>query len=735
MVRYVAAVAMLLAGVAVVRPPSGFAQAVADLEVTPQAVSLVVGQRKEVLATAYDRDGDIASVSFVWTSTNAGVAMVEEEPGLPGVAYVIGVTPGSASVQVQAGGRTATLRVEVGGGALAGPAGTGKATILQVEPTRVFLFPTEDLQLRLIFLKDDGSPAAPEAVQWRSFRAEVATVDGTGRVVGLSEGTGLLEAGTASGLTRRVQVQVGQAEWGFAVPVVSLSPALSDTVQAIVPSQGNRLVPPRSLQWGSSNRNVATVTPLGVVTAIAGGQAELVVVGFGQERRLPVTVHREVEGLSVLSPPGDTIMVPLGGPVTFKGTALAADDTPVPQAPLIWVLGDTAIATYSVADTAAIGRGIGMTSLTVRAPGGLEKTWILNVVAAGLVLEADRVGMGVGDERLLVARFADDRGRPLARASGVVWTSSNAEVARVSAGGRVTGTGIGRAYIIANTPLGVSDTAAVFVQREILFSSTRAGTGDIYAFDRDMPDQLQQITEGVGDDFSPEYSPDGSRIAFVSTRDGNFELYVMDADGGNLERLTETRATEGDPSWMLDGRRIVYHATDETGAIHVWSMNADGSDRRQLTTGVGVNLMPAVSPDGRRVAFTSTRQGNYDIYVMDPDGSNQRNFTSSPENEMAPAWISDSVLAFVREERSGRATNRIVVAVGPSGEETPLTRPELAIVVFAVSADGDMLAAIAARPDGSGDQQLILLPIGGGTPVEVPKVSQREQQQTPTFRR
>lgn len=734
MVRYVAAVAILLAGAAVVRPPSGLAQAVAELEVTPQAVSLVVGERREVLATAYDRDGDIASVSFVWASTNSAVAMVEEEPGLPGVAYVIGVTPGSASVQVQAAGRTATLQVEVGGGALAGPVGTGKATVLQVEPTRVFLFPTEDLQLRLIFLKDDGTAAAPEAVQWRSFRPEVAAVDGTGRIVGLSEGTGLVEAATATGLTRRVQVQVGQAEWGFAEPVVSLSPALSDTVVAIVPSQGNRPVPPRALQWGSTNRNVATVTPLGVVTAISGGQTELVVVGFGQERRLPVTVHREVEAISV-RPAADTVVVPLGGQEPFKATALAADDTPVPQAPMIWMVGDTAIAVYSVADTAAIGRGIGMTSLTVRAPGGLEKTWTLNVVAAGIVLEADRVGLGVGEERTLVARYADDLGQPLARARGVVWTSSTPEVARVDGGGRVTGVAIGRAQIIANTPLGISDTATVFVQREILFSSTRAGTGDIYAFDRDAPDQLEQITEGVGDDFSPEYSPDASRIAFVSTRDGNFELYVMDADGSNLRRLTETRSTEGDPGWMLDGRRLVYHATDETGAIHLWSMRADGSDQRQLTSGAGVNLMPAVSPDGRRVAFTSTRQGNYDIFVMDADGSNQRNFTSSSENEMAPAWISDSVLAFVREDRSGRTPTRTVMALGPSGTRTALTTPEYAVVVFAVSAAGDLLAAIVDNPDGSGGQQLMLLPIGGGVPVAVPKVSDREQQQTPSFRR
>ncbi len=737
MVRYLTAVAALLAALTAVRAPPAVAQAVAELEVTPQSVSLVVGERREVLATAYDRDGDIASVSFQWTSSNPGVATIEEELGLPGVAYVIGVAPGNATVEVRAGGRSTTLQVEVGGGALGAPAGIGKATILQVEPTRVFLFPTEDLQLRLIFLKDDGSPAAPEAVSWRSFRPEVATVDAAGRIVGVSNGIGLVEASTTSGLTRRLQVQVGEAEWGFTDPVVSLSPAMSDTVLVIVPSQDNRLVPARSLRWGSSNRNVATVTPLGVVTAIAGGQAELVVEGFGQLHRLPVTVHREVEGLSVLSPPGDTIVVPLGGPVTFKATALAADDTPVPEAPMIWVVGDTSIATYSVADTAALGRGIGMTSLTVRAPGGLEKTWMLDVVAAGLVLDVPRLGLALNQERVLVARFADEGGTPLARASGVNWSSSNPDVARVNAEGRVTTTGIGRTEIIANTPWGVSDTAVVFVQGELLLSSNRSGTGDIYALDRGDLDQLHRITGGLGDDFSPAYSPDGTRIAFVSNRDANFEVYVVNADGTELERLTTTPANEGEPSWTPDGRQIVYHS-DAGGVLQVWIMSADGSGQRQLTTSEAVNLQPTVSPDGSRIAFTSARAGNYDIYVMDLDGSSPRNFTSSPQNEMVPVWISDSVLAFVREERRDRATVRTVIAVAPSGEVTPLTGPQYGIMDFAVSAAGDLVAAVAITLGESGratTQRMLLLPLGEGTPQEVPRVAEREQLTTPSFRR
>jgi hypothetical protein len=102
---------------------------------------------------------------------------------------------------------------------------------------------------------------------------------------------------------------------------------------------------------------------------------------------------------------------------------------------------------------------------------------------------------------------------------------------------------------------------------------------------------------------------------------------------------------------------------------------------------------------------------------------------------MAPAWVSDSVLAFVRERRGEQLTHRTVVSVGPSGRETQLTDNDLAIMVFAVSGDGELLAAIATTPDGSGDQRMILVPVGGGATVEVPKVTEREQQQTPAFRR
>lgn len=728
-----------LASLVLIPDSAARAQNVAEIDANPRNVQLAVGERREVLATAYDARGNtILNVDFTWTSSDPAVVTVEEDASIGGVAYLIGMAGGDATVTVRVGGRDRAITVSVS--ATAGPVGTGMPTVVEVDPPQVSLLLTEELQLRTRFLKDDGSPAASVPVVWRSYNDGVATMTPDGRVIGVSAGNTLVEANAQGLPPRRITVEVQNAEWRFQLPVVSLSPTRADTVRVVVPSQGSRVVNPRFLSWRSSNTNVAAISPIGVATGVSAGETQITAVGFGQQLSVPVRVHRPVEMLDVKPALVDTVYVPLGGTVQFSATPLAADETPIPEAPVVWTLGDTTVIGIDRATGEVSGRRIGTTRLSVTTPDPAipTKTWTTIVVATGLVLDVDRQGVALGERFQLGAFFADSQGNRLSPAQQVSWTSSNGAAATVDAQGMVVPADFGTTQIVAATPWGNADTATIYVQGSLLLTSTRSGTHDIYTLDPSRPERMYPVVSGPGRKVSAVYSPDGAKIAYVTDRDGNFEIYVANADGSNATRVTTTTATEGSPSWSPDGARI-YYESDTGGMPNVWSMNADGSDQRQLTRTVTAgahNAQPTVSPDGRTVAFASTRDGNYEIYLMNADGSNQRNFTTSPANESLPEWIANDALAFLRETRQGRDVSRTVVSMDMQGRTAELSPAQLPVTDFTLSSDGDILAVVVAVPGPTGDlsRRVYILP-RGDPPREVPRGGEHDQLMTPAFRR
>jgi Big-like domain-containing protein len=299
-------------------PGAVSAQNIAEVQVAPPSVTIRVGERSGLLATAFDRAGNvIPTVRIIWSSNNVAVARVDNN------GTVTGVGGGVAIVEARAGTRKGQAAVQVVGAPAAPPTppvgppaggqaqtsapsgvdpfagqvvGSGPAAVLRIEPPTVYLLPSENTRLSPRALRDDGSPAAPVAVTWKSLRPDIASVDQNGVVVALAPGQGTVQVTSSGGLTATAPVVVQPSDIAIREPVpLVMSPGDADTLHVVVPAQGGRLVSPLALQWSAADPTVARVSLTGVVIAVTPGKTTLNVVGLLQTKTVDILVHRTVE--------------------------------------------------------------------------------------------------------------------------------------------------------------------------------------------------------------------------------------------------------------------------------------------------------------------------------------------------------------------------------------------------------------------------------------------------------
>ncbi len=184
---------------------------------------------------------------------------------------------------------------------------------------------------------------------------------------------------------------------------------------------------------------------------------------------------------------------------------------------------------------------------------------------------------------------------------------------------------------------------------QIAFVSDRDGNAEIYVMDADGSNPTR-LTNNNANDESPVWSPDGTHIAFVSDRDVSREIYVIDANGGDPTRFTYNRRRtffgnesipddDWDPAWSPDSRRIAWVDSEERGVDRglIYAKNLDGSDEEQITRSY-YGWDPAWSPDGRRIAFVA----NCDIVVSNADGRNHTVLSDASrcdiQSARSPVW-------------------------------------------------------------------------------------------------
>jgi hypothetical protein len=178
-----------------------------------------------------------------------------------------------------------------------------------------------------------------------------------------------------------------------------------------------------------------------------------------------------------------------------------------------------------------------------------------------------------------------------------------------------------------------------------------SGGWDIYLMNGDGSDSDRLTSSGAAE-ITPRLNRGATRVVYVSSEPGNYELYAMSPNGTGQTRLTYNTANDYNPIWSPDGTKIAFNSYRD-GQSEVYVMNADGSGQTRLTFSPDYDGEAVWSPDGSKIAFVSIRESGQQIYTMNADGSNATRLTLANLSEF-PSWSPDgSQIAFSADSDGG----------------------------------------------------------------------------------
>ena len=186
----------------------------------------------------------------------------------------------------------------------------------------------------------------------------------------------------------------------------------------------------------------------------------------------------------------------------------------------------------------------------------------------------------------------------------------------------------------------------------ILLAVNLDGFFNIYLISFQTGEVIQKLTDSRSANMTPYWFPDERSFAFMSNRDGDYEIYIGYLDGSPPQQITNNAVYDGTSAVSPDGSSIVYYS-NSSGNPDIYIYNLDSSSTTQLTTSGARDAEPVFSPDGEWIAFESNRGSSYDIWVIRPDGSDLQQVTSHPANQQVPVFSPDGRWLLYQSDQHG----------------------------------------------------------------------------------
>lgn len=164
--------------------------------------------------------------------------------------------------------------------------------------------------------------------------------------------------------------------------------------------------------------------------------------------------------------------------------------------------------------------------------------------------------------------------------------------------------------------------------------------------------QRTVVANFKGSNSAPAWAPDGRRLAVVLSKDGGSQIFVINADGSGVHRVTSTSGISTEPSFSADGQSL-YFTSDRGGSPQIYRLSLGGGDIQRVTVEGGYNVTPRISPDGKNMAFITRRDGRFRLAVMDLDSRQVQLLTDSAKDE-SPSFAPNGRMILIATEMGGR---------------------------------------------------------------------------------